>query len=181
MHVHFGRSLCPALLEHVYPLRDFACCEGGRLPEDIHCDEYHDFAGGAPESFVYHPKMKAQSDADSHAKGIMLRGDRYKYIERITGENELYDLETDPKKTHNLIGGPAMEGVVMQMQRDMLRWLMQTSDIVPYERDRRWAKEAMMLRARRCIALEKIDDLERDLDSGVPFSQALARYGGTMR
>lgn len=180
-HVHFGRSLRPALKEHGHPLRQFVCCEGGRLPEDIHCDEYHDHPGGAPESYVYYPKMKAQSDPEAHAKGIMLRGDRYKYINRISGEDELYDLETDPKETHNLINEPALADVVTRMQRQMLRWLMETSDIVPYEKDQRWSKEMMMAKARRSVPAERLGAFEAAIDSGVPFFQALMKNGGAMR
>ena len=180
-HVHFGRSLRPTLSDHGHKLRDFVCCEGGRLPGDTHCDEYHDYPGGAPESFVYYPKMKAQSDGENHAKGVMLRNERYKYISRITGEDELYDMENDPKETHNRIGDPALEGVVVRMQRDMLRWLMETSDIVPYKRDQRWSQESMMFRAKRSIPPEKLPDFERDIGNGVPFFQALFRYGGNMR
>lgn len=180
-HVHFGRSLRPALKEHGYALRRFACCEGGRLPEDTHCDEYHDFPNGTPESYVYYPKMKAQSDPEAHAKGVMLRGERYKYINRISGEDELYDLEADPKETKNLINEPALAPVVAQMQRDMLRWLMETADVVPYEKDQRWSKEMMMAKARRSMNAEQLAAFERDIDRGVPFFQALFKNGGAMR
>lgn len=50
-----------------------------------------------------------------------LRGDRYKYIyyHGVWDENELYDLQTDPKERSNLIRVPAMRGVADAM-RDRL-------------------------------------------------------------
>ena len=180
-HTHFGRSLRPVLADHGYPLRPYVCCEGGRLPGETHCDEYHDFPNGTPEAYLYYPKMKAQSDDEAHAKGVMLRGERYKLITRISGEDELYDLEEDPRETHNRIDDPALQNIVTEMRLETLRWVMGTSDIVPFQKDQRWTKEMMMHKARRSVPPENLEAFEKAIDSGVPFFQALIRAGGSMR
>lgn len=38
-HTHFGRSLLPTLADRRVPVRDFVCCEGGRLMNEQHCTE----------------------------------------------------------------------------------------------------------------------------------------------
>ena len=174
-HTHFGRSLRETLKEHDRAVRDFVTCEGGRLPEERHCDEFHDSPGGAPESFVYWPKTKAQSDNEAHAKAFMLRGERYKYISRISGEDELYDLENDPQEKRNLIDEPSLVPVVTEMQRKMLRWLQETSDIVPFEHDLRFTREMMLFKARKIVPPERMDKLIEYLDAGMPFYPAIGR------
>ena len=174
-HTHFGRSLRETLKDHSRPVRPFVTCEGGRLPEETHCDEYHSATGVSPESFVYWPKVKAQSDGEAHAKAFMLRGERYKYISRISGEDELYDLEADPREMRNLIGDEALAPVVAQMQREMLRWLQMTADVVPFEPDQRFTREMMLAKARKIVPPEKMDRLVALLDAGMPFFPAIGK------
>ncbi|MBO4298853.1 MAG: hypothetical protein J5998_08625, partial [Clostridia bacterium] len=83
--------------------------------------------------------------------------------------------------TKNLIDDPTLAPVVAQMQREMLRWLMETADVVPYEKDQRWSKEMMMAKARRSMNAGQLANFERDIDRGVPFFQALFKNGGAMR
>ena len=174
-HTHFGRSLRPVLADRTRAVREFVCCEGGRLPEERHCDEYHDSPGGASEGFVYWPKVKAQSDDDAHAKGFMLRDERYKYISRISGEDELYDMVADPHETTNRIADPALAPTVLAMQRKMLRWLQETADIVPFEHDQRFTREMMLFKARKIEPPERMDRLVQYLDAGMPFYPAIGR------
>ena len=174
-HTHFGRSLRTTLADHDHNVRDFVCCEGGRLPAEMHCDEFHDSPGGVRESFVYWPKVKAQTDGEAHAKGFMLRDERYKYISRITGEDELYDMRADPREERNIIDDPALSLVVVDMQRKMLRWLQETADIVPFEHDLRFTRDMMLFKARKIVPPEKMDRLIQLLDAGVSFYPAIGR------
>jgi arylsulfatase A-like enzyme len=45
-----------------------------------------------------------------------IRTDRYRFIERASGQNELYDCEADPAEDHNLVGNPASRAVVQELQ-----------------------------------------------------------------
>lgn len=57
--------------------------------------------------------MKAQSEDDAHAKGIMMRDERYKYISRTVGKDELYDLQADPQEMTNRIDDESLAPVVV--------------------------------------------------------------------
>ena len=97
-HTHFGRELSPVLADRSRRVRDFVCCEGGRLPGETHCDEYHDAGGNAANPRdMYWPKKMAQADDEAHSKGIMLRTERWKYVSRLLGSDELYDMANDPR------------------------------------------------------------------------------------
>ncbi len=82
---------------------------------------------------------------------------------------------------HNLIGEPSLQGVVTEMRLQMLRWVMATSDTVPFEKDQRWSKPMIMFKARRSVPPERMAELEALIDSGVPFISALIRCGGSLR
>ena len=51
---------------------------------------------------------------------------------RTSGDNELYDMEKDPQELCNLYTDPAYRTVVTDMEKEMLVWLMDTSDVVPW-------------------------------------------------
>ncbi len=174
-HTHFGRSLRAVIGRRGETVREYAFCEGGRLPEEIHCDEYHDTPGGAQEGFVYWPKLMAQADGEAHAKGTMIRGERYKLVTRITGENELYDMENDPEERTNLIGTPELAPVIGRMKLAALRWYQETCDIVPFDRDQRMTRQMMLAKARKLVPPEKMDELIGYLDAGMPFYPAVGR------
>lgn len=141
---HFGRSLRPVLENRSQKIRRFVCCEGGRLPGELHCDEYHSSGPNGPrKDFVYWPKMMAQTDDDAHAKGTMIRTDHWKYISRITGEDEFYDLEKDPGERVNQMENPLFAPQIRELQVELMRWLQATSDVVPYAYDQRFTPEML--------------------------------------
>lgn len=155
-HTHYGRSLRPVLEERSRSHRDAVFCEGGRMPGETHCDEYHiDGPLGTPESFLYWPKKKAQSNDLAHGRGIMMRERRYKYISRLTESDELYDLIEDPGETTNRINDPGLKKVAARMQTEMLKWLQATSDVVPYRYDSRFNPRMMWEMVRHHVPEKK--------------------------
>ena len=78
----------------------------------------------------------------------MMRDERYKYISRTVGKDELYDLQADPQETTNRIDDESLAPVVVDMQRKMLKWLEATDDIVPFELDERFTPEMLWARVR---------------------------------
>ena len=170
-HSHFGRSLVPVLADRSTRVRPFVCCEGGRLPGETHCDEYHGKGPGnvASPNIVYWPKMKAQSDDEAHAKGVMLRDEHYKYVCRITGEDELYDLDSDPQEMTNRIDDPALSGVLAQMRNLLMRWMIETADVVPLKRDERFTPEMLWGRLRGLVPPEHEAEVKEKIAQGTPF------------
>lgn len=165
---HFGRSLRTVVEDRSRSVRDYVTCEGGRLPEEKHCDEYHSAGPAGPSSrFVYWPKMKAQSEDDAHAKGAMLRNKRYKYISRVTGEDEFYDLLTDPQEKHNRIHDPKCQSEIARMQVEQLRWYQRTCDVVPYEYDRRFTDEMVWAKVKGICPPGHEEEVKEKIRSGM--------------
>lgn len=165
---HFGKSLRPILEKETSENRSYVFCEGGRLPEETHCDEFHSSGpDGPPESFVYWPKMKAQSDGTAHAKGTMIRDKRYKYVSRITGEDEFYDMEQDPDEMHNQIQNPVYKEKRMEMQIELMRWYQRTCDVVPHTYDNRFTNEMLWARVRPLCPPEHEEEVKEKIRGGI--------------
>ena len=143
-HTHFGRSLTPVLADREAVIREYVFCEGGRMPGETHCDESHiNGPNGSPPSFVYWPRQTAQREDEAHCKGTMIRNQRYKYISRVNGAYEFYDLLRDPGEKHNAVYDPAYAVQIAKMQREQLRWYQATCDVVPLDFDARFNKEML--------------------------------------
>ena len=174
-HTHFGRSLTGALADRGLPVRPFVCCEGGRLPGEIHCDEYHGPDGREASPLdLYWPKKKAQADDEAHSKGIMLRTDRYKYVSRLLGSDELYDMETDPQEKTNLIDSPACRDTVIELRYQLMKWLQATDDIVPFEPDRRFTPQMLLARARAVAGEGHDEEIMARIEAGADIGPLMA-------
>ncbi|MFW5803449.1 MAG: sulfatase-like hydrolase/transferase [Verrucomicrobiota bacterium] len=57
-----------------------------------------------------------------------LRHDRYKYGLNLVHQDELYDLESDPHETRNLIDHPDYAEIARDLRRRMLAWLTDADD-----------------------------------------------------
>lgn len=73
----------------------------------------------------------------------MYRDSRYKYIRRLYEEDELYDLQKDPKELKNLIRDPEYQSIALQCREKLLTHLLDTADVVPFEKDTRMEKDFM--------------------------------------
>lgn len=180
-HDHFGRSLRPVLENRTASVRDFVCCEGGRLPGEFQCDEYHQPGGRvAQPTDVYWPKKMAQADDAAHAKATMLRTHDLKYISRITGEDELYDLKADPRETVNRISDPALAPALHEMQVKLMRWLQETSDIVPRSFDQRHTPDMIWSMVRKACPAGYEEDVREKLRQGMSIAAAFG-YCASLR
>jgi len=164
----FGHSLRKVIENRETAVRNFVTCEGGRLPGEDMCDEYHSFGpDGPPVNFPYYPKMKAQSNDHAHAKGVMIRNHHAKYISRITGEDEFYDLDRDPGETVNEIDNPVYADRIEKMRLLMLRWYMQTSDTVPREYDKRFTDEMLWARVKNICPPDHEAEVKEKIRQGI--------------
>ncbi len=167
-HDHFGKSLRPVLADRQHKLRDYVFCEGGRLPGEWHCDEYHQPGGRtAQPGDVYWPKKKAQSDDLAHAKATMVRSGDYKYIRRSQGRDELYDLRRDPKETQNLIDVPELAPVIAEHRLALLDWLQTTSDVVPRDFDSRMTAESLWKKVRHLVPSGMEEEVKQKIHEGM--------------
>ena len=173
---HFGRSLRPVLADRSRQVRQYACCEGGRLPGETHCDENHRENGqDSSRHDPYWPKKMAQLDDEAHAKSTMIRDCRFKYISRTLGQDELYDLDQDPEEKINLITSPAMAGEVSRLQVAMLKWLQATADVVPFDFDRRFDDEKLWAMVGRMVPSDHEAEVKARIRAGIGIGE-LFRY-----
>ena len=166
-HTQYGRSLRPVLENRGAAVRDFVTCEGGRNPDEIHCDEFH--AGGPNGTLVfspYWPRHMAQTDPDAHAKGFMLRTRDWKLVSRVNGKDELYDLRADPKELHNVFGEAGTQAVAADLKAKQLLWLMQTADAVPFDYDERFSPEMIWAKVKRLVPPEHEAEIKAKIAAG---------------
>ena len=165
---HFGRSLRPVLADRAAAVRSVVFCEGGRLPGETQCDEYHQENGGtAQETDVYWPKKMAQADDEAHAKATMARDARFKYIRRSAGRDELYDLDDDPRETENRIDDPVLAPVRDRLRGEMLDWLQTTADVVPPQFDRRMTDGHLFSMVRHLIPAGREEEVRAVIRAGI--------------
>lgn len=131
-YIQFGQSLCPTIATGEAH-RDAVFCEGGRLRGETQAMEpFH-----GPES-PYWPRISTQHESDvAHGKGCMIRQGNLKYIMRLYGKDELYDLDRDPQELQNRIDDPEYSSKIILMKERMLRFYMETGDFVPTSMDKR--------------------------------------------
>ncbi len=138
-HDQFGRSLRPVIENRETAFRKYVYSEGGRRACEKQADEFHKYGDQGPaKTSDYWAKMNAEADDHAHAKGTMIRDDRYKYILRLNGEDEFYDLEKDPEEKINRINEKEYEAVILNMKLEMLRWYQETCDTVGRKFDSRF-------------------------------------------
>lgn len=111
-------------------------CEGGRLVgEESGMERESSMSPVSP----YWPRISHQIDDTRpyHTKAAMCRTARFKYVMRLYETDELYDLASDPSESRNLIDEPAMASTVAELRHRLLKWYMETADVVPFHADSR--------------------------------------------
>jgi len=138
-HRHFGQSLLPMMMGQAGKGRQAVFCEGGRLldePEAMERESTLDLP--RPEDSLYWPRLGVQfEDGAAHSKAIMCRTATHKYVHRLDGRHELYDLQEDPEEERNRIGDAHFTGIRQEMQDCVLKFLLETGDVVRRPPDQR--------------------------------------------
>jgi arylsulfatase A-like enzyme len=135
-HYHFSRSLLPyARGEETMP-RDAAFSAAG-----FHSDE-NQARMKVPPGSIYAASIEAFSAVPQvRTRAMMVRTQTHKYTYCPGDCDELFDLRNDPGESHNLAGDPAHRETVNALRERLLRWMLDTGDVMPLERDPRgWGK-----------------------------------------
>ncbi|WP_200834720.1 sulfatase-like hydrolase/transferase [Amycolatopsis alkalitolerans] len=129
-HRHFGRSLLPRLRDEVPVHREYAFTEAGFTVEE--------------EAQLERPAYPYDRKGDlQHAnprlvgKTVAVRDRSWTYVHRLHEGPELYDRAADPHERINLAGRPEFAAVEQRMRDELLRWYLETADVVPYGPDPR--------------------------------------------
>jgi arylsulfatase A-like enzyme len=168
-HSQYGRSLREVVADRTKTVRDTAFSEGGRLADERHCDEYHVSNGpqGTPKFNPYWARHFAQTDPAAHAKGMMIRTADRKYVARVSGRDELYDLARDPEELVNRIDDPAYAQDIMELRFRLMRKLVETTDVVPYDFDSRFSAEMSWAKVQKLVPPEYKDEIMEKIRKGV--------------
>ena len=131
---HFGKSLVPLLNGDVDFHRDAVFAEGGRLYGEMHAME---ISANVKTEGLYWPKVSLQTREDGpyHTKAAMCRMADSKYVHRLYEPDELYDLRADPNEVHNVAEDSNYTTLLLQHKERMLKWYIETSDVVPFDED----------------------------------------------
>ena len=142
---NFGCSLRPLLDRRTLldrgtdTHRDAVFCEGGRLPGEDQAMEKEYLPGHRDPEDLYYPRLSIQSaEGTEHTKAIMCRTSEWKYVYRLCEGDELYDLRQDPQEVRNLAASPSHAAVLATMRDRVLRFMVETADVVPFTVDQRW-------------------------------------------
>ena len=140
-HTHFARSLVPQLHGDDGDPTRAVYTEGGCGLNEPHCLHGHKGAEGERRHpWIENPKSRlAQEHPEAICRTVMLRTMTHKLVYRPQGLNELYDLLTDPRELDNVYGQPAHADEQHRLQSRMLDWLIETSDVTPFDEDPRRA------------------------------------------
>jgi arylsulfatase A-like enzyme len=61
----------------------------------------------------------------------------HRLVYRPTGQCELYDLASDPQELYNQYGNAAYGAIQRELEAQLLAWLVQRSDVTPFDTDPR--------------------------------------------
>ena len=126
-----GRSIASRLSEPrslQRPLRDAAFAEAGEGGEPVTWDDLP-FMPDSPLDGRYFPWDGFQEAWVGPGK--MVRTTRWKYAWYLNGDEELYDLETDPDELVNLAGEEGHGAKTRELRDRILHWTVENEDPLP--------------------------------------------------
>lgn len=139
-HTHFAQSLVPQIKGSAGDPSRIVFAEGGYARHEPHAFEGRpdrDQFARNPQNIYYPKGAVQQAYPDSVGRTTMLRTLCNKLVYRPTGISELYDLRVDPLELNNLYFEPGCADLRQSLECRLLEWLVQTSDVVPFDIDPR--------------------------------------------
>ena len=130
-YAHNGLSWVPLLCGNATKHKEYAFSEGGFLASEEPLLEQ------AP--YPYDIKASLQhEDTTLVGKAISLRDEIWTFIYRLYEPSELYHRRDDPHELHNLAEDPAHKHFAEKYEKVVLKWLLQTADVMPWKSDDRF-------------------------------------------
>jgi arylsulfatase A-like enzyme len=129
-HTHFGRSLLPLLADEDAAHRTHAFAEAGFTIEEEPLLER------APWPYDIKAGMQHE-DPLIAGKAVAVRTAEWAYVWRLYEPPELYDRVGDTGELVNRAGDPDVAEVEADLRDTVLRWMVETADVVPWEEDPR--------------------------------------------
>lgn len=131
-HDHFSQSLVPLLRGEEFSARGAVFCEGG----------YHNSETQArtsvPDGNIYaHSRDVFLAHPTCNTRAMMVRTATHKYIYCPGEHDELFDLRSDPGELRNVADEPESREIVHTLRERLLRWMLDTGDVLPHEKDTR--------------------------------------------
>ena len=134
--VRFGVSLVPQLQGGEGQLDRYVYSEGGFYYKNEQMNEAVECLSSCPTG-LYCPRGQEESQPNGSPRATMIRNSTAKLVYRPTGISELYNLREDPRETVNLFEKPEHAALQADLMRDLLDWLILTSDVTPPKVDSR--------------------------------------------
>lgn len=128
---HNGKSWVPLLAGNETTHKKYAFSEGGFLLSEEPLLEQ--------SPYPYDIKAGLQhEDTSLVGKAISIRDETWTYIYRLYEPGELYHRQKDPHEMHNLAAEPEHRNLVSEFEREVLRWLVEQTDFLPWQKDVRF-------------------------------------------
>ncbi|KAK8040158.1 hypothetical protein PG993_008569 [Apiospora rasikravindrae] len=129
---HNGQSLVPVLVDGAAEHKKYAYSEGGFLQsEELLLEQ-------SPYPYDLKAALQHQDGAVWVGKALAIRDPTWTYIYRLYEPCELYHRHDDPHELHNLAEKAEVQSVVKEFEREALRWMVASSDFVPWAQDNRF-------------------------------------------
>ncbi|ORY54697.1 sulfatase [Pseudomassariella vexata] len=130
---HNGKSWVPLLCGDAKEHKKYAFSEGGFLTSEEPLLEQ--------SPYPYDIKAALQhEDTELVGKAISMRDQRWTYVYRLYEPAELYDRVADVHEMHNLAAEPEHKELIGRLEKEVLRWLVEGSDFLPWDKDVRFPK-----------------------------------------
>lgn len=128
--VRFGQPLTKHLHGDAGDTSRVVYSEGGFFFQNEQMIEANECLSQCPKG-LYCPRGQEEAQKNGSPRAVMLRNLTAKLVHRPTGVSELYDLAADPQELNNLFGAAGAAALQADMMRQLLDWLVLTSDITP--------------------------------------------------
>ncbi|HEX5097506.1 MAG TPA: sulfatase-like hydrolase/transferase, partial [Acidimicrobiia bacterium] len=130
-HPQFGQSLVSLLTGEAADHRAAVFSEGGfRLDEESQNELRADYPYDLKTGLLH-------DEPHLVGRAVAIRTNAFAYVYRREEADELYDRVADPAETRNLAGDAAHAATVAELRDQVLRWFVETSDVIPQARDPR--------------------------------------------